>query len=373
MTKRRKVGFVATVVLSLSAVFSASVTTFAWFQATSSATITTSPTSTTISVNKPDDYTFYAYKGNKKYDYNDDGVINSSDFNGATGTFTSDFIALATASQVNTFTNFSEMSPGDIYVFALGVEGASGVSLTLDKIISNNVTKEGNNKAIAGSPLANGATGANGVKYYTKSASTGIGAYDDGTYHYTYADIGSNIVADAANKYYPLTQIGGERYVYNTANHKLNIGYAIDIFSNTYTPTNGNYPTGYSYFVTSNEGKTSAGSSVGTDLFDYDVGTTSHRTILDSGTAANPLIDLSSNKITFFNNSLTSTNDFYIIWSVVYSEADEVLYDEVSQSDPTVLMEPAEGNRYFKQNDDGTSNCYGGLTFALSLFTLTIS
>ena len=40
------------------------VSTFAWFQASANVEIETTNTSTTITVSKPEDFVFYAYKGN---------------------------------------------------------------------------------------------------------------------------------------------------------------------------------------------------------------------------------------------------------------------------------------------------------------------
>lgn len=63
--------------------------------------------------------------------------------------------------------------------------------------------------AVAGTPLANTASGTADVDYYTRaSSSDGAGYLNDGTYKYTFVGTGTSVTADAANKYYPLTKVG---------------------------------------------------------------------------------------------------------------------------------------------------------------------
>ncbi len=294
--RAKKANLITAVIMSVFVVSSASVSTFAWFQAQANVNIQTATDSATITVNKPEDYAFYAYKGNTLSTW------------GGKGTFGNDFVPLTTAALVTQYTTFTAMKPGDIYVFAIKVSTASSASLVLNDIISNNATKQ------------------------------------------NILDADENVQ---------------ERYVYNTDSYKLNIGYAMDIFVSTYTPTSGSEPTGYGTFVTA---------TTGDDLFKFDVSKATDRTVLDTGSYASPTIDLSavSSDITFFSsNSLDSRNDLYIMWSVYYS--DSILYDEVSAGSATVLKEePSTGDRYFKASPTGTSNCFGGLKFALTAFTLTI-
>ena len=288
---KQKLGFITTVALSLLTVFSASIATYAWFQATANVTIRAESVSTTITVNKPNDYVFYGYNGN----------IGSHTPN---GTFSNDFTALTTATLVNEYTSFDAMSPGEIKVFAIGVSAASSVSLTLTEIVSNNAVKQ-------------------------------------------------NIRDGSSNLQH--------RYVYATDNYEINIGYAMDIFVRSETPANGSAPTGYTSFLTSTSG---------TDLFDYSIGTSADRTLLNSGTYASPEI---STSISFFNNaSLTTTNDLYIFWSVIFSDANAMHYNEVTSGGVALKEEPSTGNRYFTQSNTGNSNCFGGLDFALKAFTLLI-
>ena len=105
--KKARASLIASVAIGLLAISTAGVSTYAWFQANASATINATSASTTITVSKPDDYTFYAYKGNK---------LDSWD---SSGTFNNDFVALTTSSLVNTYTSFEGIYPGKNMIFAL--------------------------------------------------------------------------------------------------------------------------------------------------------------------------------------------------------------------------------------------------------------
>ena len=421
---KRKLSLATTICLSLFTVISASVVSFAWFQANANATISATSSSTNITVNKPDSYVYYAYAGNGDSSYVPEDAGND---------FSDDFITLNTPELVATYTNFDEMSPGDVYVFAVQVKAASSVSLVLNEIVSNNSIKQGD-VAAAGTPLAADAPGADGVTYATRAAK-GVG--DTPGYlvndSYKFTKVNSIPAEHAANVYYPLTNLGCKRYN-KDYDCDVNIGYAMDIFVNAITPDNDDYPTGYSTFVTSDSGCTgtavagtalangataekgvkyytrSATSGVagpyddgenyqytyyGTgpftadaantyypltsqaeDVFNFNAATSADRTLLDSGSYASQTIDLSDSDadITFFDDDgLDTSEDLYIFWSVVFSDVEELRYIEVKSGDNTPQKEePTEGNRYFKQDDNGNSNCFGGLDFALSSFTLTI-
>lgn len=357
---------VAAIFLTTLTISSLSVTTFAWYSGVASATANGSPTNALINLGRPDDYFFYGYNGN----------IDSS-FS-PNGTFSHDFTPLTTSELVNTYTGLDDMVPGDIFAFALGIKATESASLTLTKMISNNATKENirdassniqeryvygtaNHKlnvgyaidifanaytpandaaptgyvtfvqspygcksnAVAGSALANGAVGVKGVKYFTRAASgAGAGPLNDGSYAYTYYKTGNGVwTADAGNKYFPLT-------------------------------------------------------SAAVDLFDFNIASSYDRADLDSGTYASQEITLSSkNKgnITFFNNaSLATTNDLYIVWTVAYSDVADLHYGEVTSGGSALSEKPTTGNRWFQQDNAGTSNCFGGLTFALTEFELVI-
>ena len=145
MTKR-KLSLISGLAVSLFAIVTASVSTFAWFQAEANVTIQTSGSSTTITVTKPDDYTFYAYKGNKEYDYNGDSVIDSTDFNGPTGTFANDFVTI-TNSNISALTDITGFYPGQSFVYCVSAQNLTAgnpISLMLNKFISNDIRKQSN-------------------------------------------------------------------------------------------------------------------------------------------------------------------------------------------------------------------------------------
>lgn len=77
---------------------------------------------------KPDDYAFYAYKGNKEA-HSLDGSTWANDWD------------TVTSGNASTYTNFSGMYPGQTYFFALAMDTVEGntVSLTLDSLVSNTI------------------------------------------------------------------------------------------------------------------------------------------------------------------------------------------------------------------------------------------
>lgn len=138
--KKARASLIASVAIGLLAISTAGVSTYAWFQANASATINATSASTTITVSKPDDYTFYAYKGNK---------LDSWD---SSGTFNNDFVALTTSSLVNTYTSFEGIYPGKNMIFALSISSASSAEIEIRKIKSNDSNMEGlsQNRYVAG-------------------------------------------------------------------------------------------------------------------------------------------------------------------------------------------------------------------------------
>lgn len=118
--------------VALLAVFTASVSTFAWFQAQASVNIQTTTTSTSITVNKPDDYAFYAYKGNTDSSH----TLQDS--------FSSDF-TLITSDNIATETSLVSLKPGDVKTFCLVIEGHDpnkNISLNITKITSNDASMQ---------------------------------------------------------------------------------------------------------------------------------------------------------------------------------------------------------------------------------------
>lgn len=129
--KKAKATLIYTLALSLVAVFSASISTFAWFQATAEVNVETSSTSTTITTSKPDDYTFYYYNKN--------GTAN---YGSPSGTFGSDFTQVTSSSLEAGKTSFTEFIPGQKLTFALYIENVQNILLKITKIKSNNAYQQ---------------------------------------------------------------------------------------------------------------------------------------------------------------------------------------------------------------------------------------
>ena len=115
--RKAKLSLIATIAVGLLAISTAGVSTWAWFQTNASATVTTESTSTTITVSKPDDYTFCSFKGNEVDDYT------------PTNSFATDFRELTTTSDVNTYTNFVGIKPGKTMLFCVKIQNPNNVNL----------------------------------------------------------------------------------------------------------------------------------------------------------------------------------------------------------------------------------------------------
>ncbi len=137
---KRKMSLLATLGVSLFAVVAASVSTYAWFQATASAVISSSTSSTTITVSKPDDFAFYGYRHNGLSTY---GTVTNH------GASNSDFLAdfeTITDGNLSAKTTFNSIYPGQSFVFCLFANNLSegdDVYLLLDSLISNDAIKQG--------------------------------------------------------------------------------------------------------------------------------------------------------------------------------------------------------------------------------------
>ena len=133
--RRARASLIASVVIGLLAVTTAGVSTYAWYQATANATVTAQSSSTTITAVKPDEYAFYAYKGNKaSHTY--------------TGTFSSDFDAI-TSSNIAELTNLGELYPTKAATFAIAMTGCTvgqPITMNLTKVTSNTINKQNGSK-----------------------------------------------------------------------------------------------------------------------------------------------------------------------------------------------------------------------------------
>ena len=167
MTKARA-SLITSVIIGLLAITTAGVSTYAWFQANSSATVTAESTSTTITAAKPDDYAFYAYKGNKaSYTY--------------TGTFATDFEAI-TSLNIEEKTSFTNFYPNKAMTFAVVMTGCTvgnTISLNLTKVTSNTINKQNVSKHRL---VRNGAKEINigwAIDIYTKCVASPNSSYND--------------------------------------------------------------------------------------------------------------------------------------------------------------------------------------------------
>lgn len=131
---KRKLSLMWTIISSIAMVGTASVATFAWFQASAAAEVHTASTSTTITTSKPDDYEFYYYNKNKLDTYNSPN-----------GTYANDF-ELVTSSNISTVTNMDGMYPGQKLTFCVKLSGktvdADSVQLKITHITSNTTVQE---------------------------------------------------------------------------------------------------------------------------------------------------------------------------------------------------------------------------------------
>ena len=315
-SKSRKLSLIGTIFVSMLSVCSAGVSTFAWFQAQANVNITTSSTSTTISVAKPDDYTFYYYNGNGNSAYRPNG------------TFSNDFTAVPGSSiEQNNITLWNGIFPTQSMVFAVEIDGltrsTSSVTMQINKFISNNTTKQSNGSA-------------------------------------TY-----------------------KRYVKGSSSVEINIGWAIDIYSLSSSSSGAYYTNIYEYSAgiptknflnTSNtnaSGEDTATQKTITDLFRYSYLSTDTS---DSGLNAAGTNNELAQTVTLFNSELAASTTMYYFFRVYYSNADSTLFAEKDGDTDDDIIAPVDEsskNRFFAQSDEGTSNCYAGLTFALTDISIT--
>ena len=322
--RKAKASLIASVVIGLLAVSTAGVSTYAWFQATSVATVTaTTQGSTSITVNKPDSAAFYAYKGNKLYDYDGNGQVDSA--HSFQNSFSSDFYPIQSSTDLAALTSLTGIYPGQKLFFALKITSPTAVSLKISKLISNNATKQGITR--------------------------------------TYDNNGT-----------PTTVIHNRLYYYNSTDIPINIGWAMDIYVDEKTsvaiPQNGTYVT-YKSFLDDPTG----GNPSTNDKFQFSY---SNRGLLDNGSNASQVITLTgNNQIPLVNTSNISASEYYIFYSVVFSNT--CLFNEINPSTksnqtPSVIDEATmNGDRYFVPNNGGNSNCFAGLAFALTELQLTVT
>ncbi len=312
---------VLTVSVALLAVVSIGVSTFAWFQANADVNIQATSDSTTITVSKPEDFVFYAYKGNK----NDHTLVNSNEKD-----LDDDFFTIATSSDLERETIFDgTFVPGSKMVFALQFSNhTSGTQLSLEAtdLLSQNVKKA--------------------LSDNTKSR---LDKANDKEINIGWAiSIYSTIVASAtkpkATAYYSF----------------VNAPSGTDMI--TLAPNNsGGANPDYQYIGKSNGTGVSLGSTYGNDNY----------------------CKAASNIDIYRNNTSTVTAGF-IFYAIVFNDAVADRYAETETSaigDTTPIVIPStENTRYFIPNSgvspstnmlEYNSNCYSGLKFHISAMTFT--
>ena len=162
--------------------------------------------------------------------------------------------------------------------------------------------------------------------------------------------------------------ISRDRVVWQNTTKKINIGWAINIHSTFLTTT-----TGYSSYVND----PSTGSA---DKFLYDeldgVPAHSRANYLAASSTTDNVITLSTPIEIFNSSSLNGSGDTYIFYSVVFSNSNTTFFQEMASNsgsaDEVDIPPSGAGARYFKKVTTGNSNCYGGLSFALTELELVM-
>lgn len=308
MTKgrERKLKLALMIGFAVVSTSSLAVSTFAWFVSRAKATLSTS----TMVVDSPDDFDFYAYAGNPDSSYVPEDLKPGEEEGGERYGFDHDFVKLSRdddAATLNHYLSMNGIYPGRSLTFAFDVQGRSNAKISITKITSNDAVKQG----IKGS---------------------------DKNIQHRYAMKGTTEV-------------------------EVNVGWAIDIYAMELTSDSV-----YASFVTDpSNGYTSTD-----DLFLYDDmsdDTTKHATAYLAGSEDdNHVITLTNPIELYSSDDLTDVK--YVLISVLYSDAPSTYFKEVESSSgsaPVIDVVPEKGDRYFRKDSDiGTSNCYSNLTFALN-------
>lgn len=249
--KKGRAGLIFSISVGLTAILTSAVSTFAWYTSNAQATVNVVTNSTIITTNKPDDYVFYSYNGNRSSSF----VKN--------GTFSHDFTAITSSSILDLETDLSGIYPGKALTFAIEISNPSSVSLSVTKIKSNDSVKQGLaqrrkvanqsynvNVGWAMDVYAQGFTGAAG------NAATGYSTYLDdpssgNTDKFNYSATNNRSVLEAAGD----------------ANHVITLGSPLSLF------TNGSVSAAYYYIFY-------------TVLFSNDADTFYQEVASDSGSAA---------------------------------------------------------------------------------------
>lgn len=178
---KMKLSLLASMGVSLLAVASASISTFAWFQAQADVTIIASGASTTITVTKGLDYTYYVYKGNfKNFDTSSDLVGYTTAPASTTGTFLSDFAVISSSSGV-TPTKASDTTnlwPGEKLTYAVKVTGITNNKIKMYLKSYTSTSANGTYKRYIKGETNTIVDMAMAMDIYTMSSTNGAGYYD---------------------------------------------------------------------------------------------------------------------------------------------------------------------------------------------------
>ncbi len=405
---KRKMSLMATLGVSLFAVVAASVSTYAWYQATASATITASPSSTTITVSKPKDYTFYAYKGNSASSWSNKGRAFADDFERIDGT------------NEDTYTRYTgltgqggKINPGDIKTFAIGMAGrtAGNITFKLTSVTSNTIGKEKKNASYH-RYIQSTSTDINigwAMNIYSKISSDGSGYADFVSSQYGSLD--NSVYVKTAGKYKISVSATADSYGFHA-------GKCISLATSTATATtagSGSYTitqttsegVSTTYPLTLNEGIYSAVITFAVDdkfVIDMNGSAKGFSDLrLDTVATSNFYHDMPTDRFNYYysgdsstysslNNTYSTDDDLnvavnidlinetvsytscYIIYSVVFTNFNTTWYKEKDSSEYALIPKAdttTSPYRVFEESITGNSNCYADLSFNLNAFSLT--
>jgi len=204
--RKRRIYLMLSLVVALFSVVTASMTTFAWYQA-QAATITTTGDSVDISVAAPDDYEIDA----KLYTYV--GNVTSHTWS---GTFATDFV---TSGNANYSTSLTSFAPGQKKYYCIALSCDINMTSVYLKIASNSnltLTNKANRKIISGDAGSETTTGntiniASAMKIHTKYSDTNDFDCIRGTYGndnaFTYGSAPYTLISQASG-------VGQTAYLY---------------------------------------------------------------------------------------------------------------------------------------------------------------
>ena len=210
-----KISTILSLFVSLFAVLSASVSTYAWFQAQASVNIQTTSTSATITVSRPDSVRFYRFNGNgipssSYYGYSPSGASfgnttnvidtsantyklgDSSAVNYRSSAFDNVWteINIDNSSQVSAAFDFSLMRPGCYYSFCIYTpQATSKLKISFSLTGGINIDGTSNNRYVATSDSGAEATdyplnflmGVNGYASASTNTGANVESFIDGT------------------------------------------------------------------------------------------------------------------------------------------------------------------------------------------------